>query len=383
MLVLWTGYRAGVQACRSLARAGHRVVGAHPEGAAGGSSRWCRRPLRYPPPGDGAEAFLERLEELCRRESIDVVLPVNEDIVRLLAERRPDLGGAVAVGPDEAQYRALCDKRELARTALAVGVEHPGTITVGPDGPDGPWPALPCMIKPVVSRSDMSVAGISFAATPEERDAAVDRLLDAGIEALVQERIEGRRWVGHCVRDATRLDLVCSRISRDYPRRTGVACVQRTTSPPDGLESAIERLLGHVDYRGPATISFLERDGRLYVHDVNLRLGASVGLMVGSGFDLPRRAVEAALGVDSPAPPAWTPIRYVWLDGELEALRDALRGRDVGESAARVAGRIAAALALPGRMTDPGILDPWWLGTRAARVARVVPWRTSRSGSGA
>lgn len=338
--------------------------------------------MAYPPPSADAEAFLERLEEICRGESIDVVLPVDEDIVRLLAERRPDLGGAVGVGPDEAQYRALCDKRELARTALAVGVEHPGTITVGPDGPDGPWPALPCMIKPVVSHSDMSVAGISFAATPEERDAAVDRLLRAGIEALVQERIEGRRWVGHCVRDATRLDLVCSRISRDYPRRTGVACVQRTTSPPDGLESAIERLLGDVDYRGPATISFLERDGRLYVHDVNLRLGASVGLMVGSGFDLPRRAVEAALGVDSPARPACTPIRYVWLEGELEALRDALRGRDVGESAARVAGRIAAAVALPGRMTDPGILDPWWLRARASRVARVVSRRVRRSGAG-
>jgi predicted ATP-grasp superfamily ATP-dependent carboligase len=382
VLVLWTGYRAGAQACRSLARAGHHVVGAHPDGDAGGSSRWCRRPLRYPPPGRDAEAFLGRLTEICRTERIDVVLPVDEDIVRLFGQRRPDLAGAVSVGPDEHQYRALCDKRELARSALAVGVDHPGTVTVGVDGPDGPWPALPCMVKPVVSHSDMDAAGISFAATVEERDAAVARLLRAGIDALVQERIDGRRWVGHCVRDAARVDVVCSRISRDYPRRTGVACVQRTTEPPPGLVAAIERLLGHVDYRGPATISFLERDGRLYVHDVNLRLGASVGLMVGSGFDLPQRAVEVALGVPAPARAQWAPTRYVWLDGELEALRDALKGRDVGESAARVAARIAAAAALPGRMTDPGILDPWWFREKTARVGRVVSRRLGRSGEG-
>jgi predicted ATP-grasp superfamily ATP-dependent carboligase len=379
VLVLWTGYRAGAQACRSLARAGHEVVGAHPRGDAGGSSRWCRRPLPYTPPGADPEAFLARLTEICRDERIDVVLPVDEDIVRLLGRRRPDLAGAVSVGPDEAQYRALCDKRELARTARAVGVDHPGTITVGPDGPDGPWPALPCMVKPVVSHSDMDAAGISFAATAEERDEAVERLLADGIDALVQERVDGRRWVGHCVRDVAHVQVVCSRISRDYPRRTGVACVQRTIDAPAGLVSAIERLLGHVDYRGPATISFLERDGRLYVHDVNLRLGASVGLMVGSGFDLPSRAVEVALGVPAPAPPRWAPTRYVWLDGELDALRDALRGRDVGESAARVAGRIAAAAALPGRMTDPALLDPWWFREKAARAGRVVSRRLGRS----
>ena len=368
MLVLWTGYRAGVQACRSLAGAGFDVVGAHHGGAGGDSSRWCRHPLGYPAPRLGAGPFLERLSELCASRSIDVVLPVDEDIVRLLAQRRPDLGGAVSVGPDDAQYRALCDKRELARTAIAAGVDHPATVTVGPDGPDGVWPGLPCLVKPVVSHSDMSVAGITLAATAGERDAAVESLLGAGIDALVQERVEGVRWVGHCVRDGAGLEVVCSRIERDYPRRTGVACVQRTTTPPAGLVEGIAALLRHVDYRGPATISFLKRRERLFVHDVNLRLGASVGLMMRSGFDLPARAVEAALGVEAGPPAPWRPTRYVWLDGELGALRDALKGRDVGDSVPRLAARIAVAAALPGRMTDPAPVDLRWIGSRVARA---------------
>ncbi len=188
--------------------------------------------------------------------------------------------------------------------------------------------------------------------------------------------------MGHCVRGVGATQVVCSRISRDYPRATGVACVQRTVAAPEGMAGAIERLLGGVAYRGPATISFLERDGRLLVHDVNLRLGASVGLMVRSGFDIPRRAVETALGIEPAGPAPWTPTRYVWLDGELGALRDALRGRDVGESSARIAGRIAAAAALPGRVTDPGILDPWWLAERAGRAARPLRRRAGAARGG-
>ncbi|WP_217922066.1 hypothetical protein [Miltoncostaea oceani] len=371
VLVLWTGFRAGVQTCRALTRAGWTVVGAHPAGVPGGASRWCRRPLRYPPAHLGEDAFLAWLQDTCRRASIDVVLPVDEDLVRLLARRRPGLGDAVVVGPTEEQYDALCDKRRLADSARAAGVDHPDTITVGPDGPDGPWPALPSIVKPVISHSDMSVARITMAATEAERDEQVGLLVAAGLDALVQERVEGPRWVGHCVRGPSGLALVPSRILRDYPRGTGVACVQRTTLPPPGLVRGVARLLDLVDYRGPATISFLQRDDRMHVHDVNLRIGASVGLLVRSGFDIPSRAVAAALGREAPPDARWRPTRYVWLDGELGALRDALRGRGVGDPPARVAGRIAAAAVLPGRMTDPAPLDPWWLaGHLAPRLRR-------------
>ena len=251
MLVLWTGFRAGVQTCRSLVQAGFTVLGAHPAGA-DGASRWCPRPLSYTPAHMDEEAFLTWLAETCRRESVAVVLPVDEDLVRLLAQRRPDLGGALVVGPTAEQYDALCDKRRLAQTAGTAGVDHPHTITVTADGPDGPWPALPSIVKPVISHSDMSVARITMATTDAERAEQVERLVAAGLDALVQERVSGRRWVAHCVRGPSGLALVPSRIEFDYPRGTGVACVQRTTVPPPGLVDAVSRLLAEVDYRGPA-----------------------------------------------------------------------------------------------------------------------------------
>jgi hypothetical protein len=209
-----------------------------------------------------------------------------------------------------------------------------------------------------------------MAASETERSEQVGALIAAGLDALVQERIDGERWVGHCVRSRDGLIVVASRIRYDYPRGTGVACVQGSLAAPPELRENIARILGLVDYRGPATISFLRRGGRMYVHDVNLRIGASVGLMVHSGFDIPSLAVHEALGRPLPADVPLRPRRYLWLDGELGALRDALRGRGAGESAVRVAGRIVAAAALPGRMTDPRPLDRWWL---RERLGRSVP----------
>ncbi|WP_217914664.1 hypothetical protein [Miltoncostaea marina] len=369
VLVLWTGFRAGAQTCAALARAGFDVLPAHPAGDPGGASRRARRPERYPAPSAGAGAVLAWLADRCARGDVDAVLPLDEDLVRLLAERPPPLGGARLVGPDAAQYAALCDKHRLVATAAAAGVDHPATITVTASGPDGPWPALPSMVKPVVSRSDMSLAAITVARDERERSRQVGRLLDAGLDALVQERVEGRRWVVHCVRGADGLLAVPSRIELDWPRGTGVACVQRShPRPPPGLVEGVARLLRHAGYRGPATVSSLRSGGRLLVHDVNLRVGASVGLMIRSGLDIPRLAVEEALGVPLAAP-RWRPTRYVWLDGELGALAAALRGGGAG-AAARVAARIAAAALRPAAMTDPSPLDPWWLRERAASLPR-------------
>ena len=99
------------------------------------------------------------------------------------------------------------------------------------------------------------------------------------------------------------------------------------------MREATKRLVELVGYAGPCSLSFIESDGRLQVHDVNLRLGATVGASVRGGFDLPRLAVNIALGLPLPAEggPART-ITYVRMDGELGALVNELRGRGTGEA---------------------------------------------------
>jgi predicted ATP-grasp superfamily ATP-dependent carboligase len=388
VLVLATAFRAGPWAVRSLAAADYAVVGAHEEGLmAGGRSLACPRPRRYPSPAREPDAFVEAVRDICRRESIDVVLPAAEDTARVMAERQPDLGGVVVVGPDREAYSALCDKWRLVRSAGRAGVDHPHTITVGLEGPKGPWPPLPSIVKPRISGEDLGRASASISvATPQERADAIGRLRTAGLDAIVQERVEGQRWTCQSVRDGDgRLDFTASRVDFDHPRGAGVASVMHTVPDhPAALREGVAALLDLIDYRGPSTIGFIERDGRCYVHDVNLRLGSSVGLVIRSGLDMPRRAVEVALGIPAPPQPPLRSTYYVRLDGELSALAGAVRGRGDGERARTVAARLLRAALRPDGMVDPRPLDPFWysrvVGLRALCLARSAHDAVGRRG---
>lgn len=380
VLVLSTAFRPGPWACRSLRAAGYRVVGASTEGRlAGGRSLACPRPLHYPPPARDPEGFVRAVREICAREDIDVVLPAAEDTARVLAELAPDLGGAAVVGPTREVYAALCDKGLLAETAARAGVDHPRTTCVDERGrPDGPLPEPPAIIKPRISGEDLGgLPAVIAADTVAARDAAIARYTARGLGVVVQERVTGQRWVAQSVRDAGgRLDLVATRIERDYPRQAGVASLMKLAAvPPAPVAEAVARLLGEVDYRGPSTISFIRTGDRWVVHDVNLRLGASVGLVIRAGLDMPRRAVEVALGRDPGALPVTRPYVYLRLDGEIGGIRDALRGRAPGESALRLTGDLMRGLIAPGRMVDPHPLEPFFVGRELALSVRRLAHR--------
>jgi len=386
VLVAPSDFRAGPWACRSLAAAGYRVIGAHTEGrGAGGRSLACPRPLRYPSPSDEPARFVEAIRAMVRDEGVAAILPASEDVVRILADRHDELG-AILVSPDAGQYRRLCDKAELGATAAAAGVAHPVSATVGPGGADGPMPPLPSVVKPRVSGEELHGAAVALTVrTPAERDAAVAALVDAGRDAIVQELLDGRRWFGHSVGLGDDFRFMAFEAFADYPRGSGPASFLRTVEAPGGMREDTRRLVEAVGYAGPCSLSFIESGDRLLVHDVNLRLGATVGASIRSGFDLPRIAVDIALGRHDPV--AVDPMRtitYVRLDGELGAAVDRIRGRGDGESAGALLGRVAKGLVAPGWMLDPSPLDPYFVGTLATRrllsVARAGR-RRLRAGS--
>ena len=381
VVVAPSDFRAGPWACRSLARAGYRVVGANQDGRlAGGRSLACRAPRRYPSPLEQPDAFVAALRDMVREEGAVAVLPTSEDVVRVLAERDADLG-AVVVGPDREQYRRLCDKGELAAAAAEAGVDHPGTVVVGAHGPEGPMPPLPCVVKPRISGEELHGAAVAVTVrTEQERDAAVAALVREGRDALVQELLDGPRWFAHSVGVGDDFRFLAFQAFDDYPRGSGPASFLRTATAPPGVREATKRLVELVGYAGPCSLSFIESDGRLQVHDVNLRLGATVGASVRGGFDLPRLAVDIALGRPLPAEtgPA-RPITYVRMDGELGAIVDELRGRGTGEARGPLVSRLAKGVVAPGWMIDPSPFDPFLLSTLAGRRLAIVA-RAARRG---
>ena len=116
VLVVDVTGRAGRAACRSLHGAGHRVVGT--AGDAGSARRggglYCDAVRVVPSPTVDPDGFLAAVNHVIEADRVDVVIQTdNEAATQLFAERTPT-GPAVVVGPNAAQFAALCDKAELA-----------------------------------------------------------------------------------------------------------------------------------------------------------------------------------------------------------------------------------------------------------------------------
>jgi len=384
VLVLATEFRAGPWVCRSLANAGFRVVGAH-QRRSGGRSLACPRPLRYPSPVDDPDGFVAAVEGICRQRSIEAVLPVSEDAARVLAVRGPSLGGAFVVGPTSHQYARLCDKGRLGESAAHAGVAHPATVPVLRRDAVPYWPPLPSVVKPRISGESLTVVSpATVVSSPAQRAAALEALFDAGLEPIVQELVEGQRWSVHGARGEGLFRACAIEVEATYPREAGTTSVSRTGRTPPGLLAAARRLLELVDYRGPFSFNFIERGGRFLVHDVNLRVSASVGLSIRSGLDVPRLGVAAALGLAVPGEePGARSITYIRPDAELAALVHELLGRGTGEPRRRIAARLALGILSPTHMLDPFPLEPFWLGSRLARQPRrLARWAARAMGVG-
>lgn len=369
VLVLWTGFPAGARAVRALRGAGFRVVGAHPLGRSGGRSLACPRPLRYPAPSTDPEGFMAVVAAICVRQRVDVVVPIDEEIVRLLADRGDELP-AVVVGPDAAQYATLCDKVQLTETARRLGLDVPETVLVTGEGRSGPWPALPSIVKPQTSRSESAKPRAVHSAA--ERDEYVSQLLADGNQAVVQELVSGTRWVVQSVRGPETFEYVALRVRLEWPRGAGLASLKSTgEKPPAGLITAARALLDHAGYVGPSGVSFIERDGRFHPHDANLRLGATSGASQHAGFAFQRRAVEVTLGVRVASRPV-RPRRgsYMRLDLEVEAFLAALRGRRDGGDPWGVLRGIAAVALSPRGKLDPSPFEPFWAASLLANPVR-------------
>ena len=340
VLVLQIGWRSGPVAGRSLLRAGFDVVGGHEYARLIGRTRYCRTRVRYPSPARDPNGFVDALARICKGYGVRALLPLDDDVVDVLAQHS-DAVGAIVVGPTASQYEALCDKWHLGETAVRAGLRVPQRAFVGRTGRDGEWPSLPSLVKPrATSLTTAHLAGRKpiLVRTATERDRAVRELVREGVDALVEEQVHGAAWRVHFVRTRDGIALLALRSVRSFPEQTGQSSVQTVAlqGAPSNLVAGAVRLLDLVDYRGPGSIQAFECDGEIVVHDVNLRLPITVAVTIRAGLDMPRLAVEAALGEPLREPSQFVSATYVGLD-EVRHLVATVRGRDAVTPAREIA----------------------------------------------
>ncbi len=366
-------------AARSLRRAGFDVLGACESGRLAGRSRYLRKRLHIPSSTQTAE-FLAEVRGICAQEGVDAVLPLADEMMGALLADRSAHEPWKLVGPSWNVFESVCDKARLVETAEAAGVSSPSSVLVSPEGPMPALPRLPAFVKVVSGAAVGRPAGRpARVQSVEECEAAVSALVADGLSAIVQEEIVGEGWRFHFARSSGRTSHVSARTCADFPRSVGQSTVSAFGATPPALEVAATTLLDSLGYEGVGSVQFVLRDRTWYVHDVNLRLPASVGGTVAAGLDMPRLAIEIALGRSLPLDVVRArSMRFVQLHGELAALRTALAGKRAGRSPAAIAWGIGLAAVLPGRMLEPlDVRDP--LSTAAALASARGQTRPTRA----
>lgn len=382
MLVLGTGQRSGQATARSLARAGFRVVGACGGGRLSGRTRYCERLFEIPSSRE-AEDFVAAVRELCERERVRAIVPLADELLGMLVTRPEAAAGATVVGATLAEFRRLCDKLGLLEAAASTGVLCPPSAVVAPGG-ELPELPLPAYVKVVSSMYEGRPAGRPVRA--EDRSALkqlVEELTEAGDTVLVQTEIIGRKWHYYFARGAGWTREVAAVQLHDHPYRIGQSTVLDYRPMPPALAERNRALLEPGGFLGGGSIQWIEREGEWYVHDVGLRMPASVAGQIAVGLDLPRLAVAAALGEDPPPPGRVSARRsrrrYVWLEGEGLLFRDALAGLPGDRRPLQVVGSMVLAALSPNRRLVP--FDPTDPLPTLAAVTTILRRRRAPSGA--
>ena len=288
VLVTGAGGPAGVAVIRSLsAREDLEVYAADMDGWASALYLVPANRRRIVPAGLAPE-FVDAIIELCRDDRIDVVVSTVDVELPPLAERREELGAALAA-PGLDALRTSLDKWKLVQ-ACAPHARVPHTELLNAAGVDHDW-RFPVIVKP---RSGAGSRGVELVATREQLAvAAPDE------SRIIQENLPGDEFSvdvivapdGHVVAAVPRLR---ARVD------SGVAVAGRTVHRAELEETAAAcaRAAGIV---GVANVQLRYSDaGEPALLEINPRFSGAMPLTIASGVDMPSLAVDIALGRDIP-----------------------------------------------------------------------------------
>jgi predicted ATP-grasp superfamily ATP-dependent carboligase len=281
-------------------------------------SRYTSERVRYPPPAEAPEQAVAVLLRAARELSVDLIVPVTDEIILPLSEARALFAGVCRLAlPGTQALATALDKRATLELAEGLDIPVPRTALVANTdealaaAEDIGWPVV---LKPQSSRvyrreqdpktgeqGKVAAFGVSYAAGPETLTTQVGRL-EGRSGVLVQEYCTGTGIGIELLMDRGRpLAAFQHRRVREVPI-TGGASSYRDSVPLDPvlLDHAV-RLLGALDWTGLAMVEFKAGNTGHTLMEVNGRIWGSLPLAVKAGMDFPARLVDLCLNGSSNA----------------------------------------------------------------------------------
>jgi carbamoyl-phosphate synthase large subunit len=237
------------------------------------------------------------LVEICGRENVDLIFPLIDEGMPMLAAGRRELEetGARLVMVPESALTITVDKLLTSRLFRDMGVSTPATWL--PDEVRLGSLAFPVFVKP---RSGSASKG----AAPARDERELAYFLDYVPDPIVQEYLIGPEITNDVLCDFD--GNVLSVVSRQRIEvREGEVAKGVTVYDPEITESCV-RIAKGLDAIGPITVQCLLRDGRPYFTEVNPRFGGGLPLAIAAGAPIPQWLLAVATGRSIAVPPLGT-----------------------------------------------------------------------------
>jgi len=298
-------WRKTVAAVRALGRMGLRVtVGESTYLAPAFFSRYCYRRVLTPSPVLQPSQYLDFLQGYLTHHSHQVLMPMEEDTLLLLAQHRERFASITRL-PIAAYDNLLFarDKLKVLRRAEALGIPTPKTYDIKSIDEIDPLTMqlqYPVVVKPRVGSGS---AGRYYVSEPSHLSPALQRLLLSGQLPLVQERLpaDGAGIGASFLLDQehqVRASFVHRRI-REYPVEGGPSTL-RDSIIHDRVRADGARLLQNLHLTGVAMVEFKidSRDGKAKLLEINPRFWGSLALAIKAGVNFPFLLTLMALELD-------------------------------------------------------------------------------------
>ncbi len=306
------------------------------EGVPASVSRWCAGRAVLPDVGQGADAYIDALIELCRTIGTPVIVPSHDGVIEALRARRPDVDavGRLALGSNRA-LATVVEKEASLEMARELGFHVPvgRTVISADDAPQAVVEiGLPMVIKPAFSWVATGAGGWrSGPVVVRDMPSAIAhirRFTDAGTAALVQQWLPGHRdAIGIVVVGDEVIAKFAVRTHRMAPMIGGCSVLRETIPLASDISGIAEALVRRAGLEGYAEVEF-RRDaaGRPFLMEVTPRLNAGIEVAVRAGVDVPWMLYRWASGeLVEPVTYYRCGVRMRWLQGDVRWLLEALQ----------------------------------------------------------
>ncbi len=257
------------------------------------------------------DALVSEISDRATRVKADIIFPVDEHIVKILAARKDDLrrSALLAPLPSVETFVTAIDKWQLASNLKGSDVPHPATVRYSKGGSEEAIRQLqfPVIIKPI---DQGNALGIRTFDTPE---ALLTFFEDQSLQHqyIVQPLIDG-------------YDIDCSCLCQDgkilaYTIQRGILSGKNRFAAAVGIEflqddrvlKVTEKLMKRLNWSGVAhmDLRYDRQADEIKVIEINARYWGSLLGSLNAGVNFPELAIRTARGESFPVP-SYTHNRY-------------------------------------------------------------------------